>query len=351
MQTPQRKVVSVVIPSLHRPDLTRRCIESLARQNLLAEQWEAVVVENDARPDSILPEPLPQNTRRLLLSANYGTAGATNRGVAASASKYVLMLNNDVELEPDFLQILVSVLERDERLAFAVGKLLNANDKGRLDGAGDALLLAGGAYRLGHGDIDMGQFDKQLSVLGGCGAAALFRRSVLEEIHGLDEDFFAYLDDVDLALQCHLLGYKGLYVPSVVAYHIGSATLGERLHPKIVELLTRNQLCLIVKNYPLWTLLRLLPRILVFQALWFSFSVRRGGLVPYLRGLWGAILLSPRMLRKRSQSVAHRKITCAEFLSLLRASEGQIYGWHQARARASRSALLSIYFGIFRDPQ
>lgn len=351
MQTRECKLVSIVIPSLHRPDLTRRCIASLVRQNLPAEQWEAVVVENDARADSILPDPLPQNTRRLLLSANYGTAGGTNRGLAASSSKYVLMLNNDVELEPDFLHMLISVLEKDESLAFAVGKLLDANDKTRLDGAGDALLVAAGAYRLGHGDLDMGQFEKESSVLAACGAAALFRRSVLQEIGGLDEDFFAYLDDLDLALRCHLLGYKGLYVPSAVACHIGSATLRERLHPKILELITRNQLSLIVKNYPLGVSLRLFPRIVAFQVLWFSFAIGKKGLAPYLRGVWGAIRCLPRMMRKRRQIVAQRRITSAEFLSLLRASEGQIYAWHQARPRASRSALLNTYFGIFGDPQ
>jgi GT2 family glycosyltransferase len=351
MQTPRDKLISVIIPSLHRPDLTRSCIESLAKQNLSADQWEVVVVENDARPDSILQDPLPLNTRRLLLNANYGTAGATNQGIAETSSKYVLLLNNDVEVKPDFLPILVSVLERDERCAFAVGKLLNAKDKVRLDGAGDALLLGGGAYRLGHGDPDTGQFDGEFPVLGGCGAAALFRRAVLEKIQGLDEDFFAYLDDVDLALRSHLFGYRGLYVPLAVAYHIGSATLGERLHPKIVELVTRNQLSLVVKNYPFWTLVQLLPRILAFQILWFGFVVPKGSVTPYLRGIGGAIRFLPRMIRKRRQIVAHRRITCAEFLSLLRASEGQIYAWHKARPLASHSILLRIYFGLFGAPQ
>jgi len=345
------RLVSVIIPSLHRPDLTQRGLRFLLQQTLSVENYEVIIAENDAGQDLVLQDPSPSNVRRLLLSANYGTAGATNRGLAASSSKYVLLLNNDVELESDFLATLVSVLERDERCAFAVGKLLNAADKGRLDGAGDALLLGGGAYRLGHGDPDAGQFDKESSVLAGCGAAALFRRSVLEEIQGLDEDFFAYLDDIDLALRAQLLGYRGLYVPAAVGHHIGSATLGDRLHPKILELLTRNQLSLIVKNYPLGTLVRLLPRIFAFQILWFSFAVQKRGLTPYLRGVWGAIRCLPRMLRKRRQIMAGRRISNAEFLGLLRVSEGQIYAWHQARPSASHPRLLSVYFGLFGAPQ
>jgi GT2 family glycosyltransferase len=344
------KLVSIIIPSLHRPDLTQRGLRFLLQQTLSVENCEVIIAENDAGQDLVLQDPAPSNVRRLLLRANYGTAGATNRGLAASSSKYVLLLNNDVELEPNFLGTLVSVLERDERCAFVVGKLLNAADKGRLDGAGDALLLGGGAYRLGQGDPDVGQFDRESPVLAGCGAAVLFRRSVLEEIQGLDEDFFAYLDDIDLALRAQLLGYRGLYVPSAVGHHIGSATLGDRLHPKILELLTRNQLSLVVKNYPFWILLRLLPRVFAFQILWFSFAVRKGGLTPYLRGIAGAIRCLPRMLRKRRQIVAHRQITGAEFLELLYASEGQIYAWHQARPLASRSTLLNTYFGLFGAP-
>ena len=92
------KTVAIVIPSLHRPDLTARCIESVQRQTLPAELWKIVVVENEARPDSILPDPLPRNTIRIELPTNEGTTNSINRGMAAVPSPYVLLLNNDVEL-------------------------------------------------------------------------------------------------------------------------------------------------------------------------------------------------------------------------------------------------------------
>ena len=137
------KTVAIVIPSLHRPDLTRRCVESVQRTTLPAELWKIVVVENEARPESILPDPLPRNTIRIELPVNEGTTNSINRGMAAVPSPYVLLLNNDVEMAPDYLEKLLRVLQSDDSLGFATGKLLRASNRACLDGAGDAMLLAG----------------------------------------------------------------------------------------------------------------------------------------------------------------------------------------------------------------
>ena len=209
-----------------------------------------VVIENEAQPGRILPDPLPPNTRRIELPDNEGTTGSINRAVTATESRYILLLNNDVELRPDYIEKLVRALDADPKLGFATGKLLRATQRTHLDGAGDAMLMAGAAYRLGHFDRDDGQFDRPTPILGGCGAAVLYRREVFERCGRLDVDFFAYLDDLDLALRAHLLGYTGVYLPDAVAYHIGSATLGEVLHPRVVEYVTRNQIYLLLKDYP-----------------------------------------------------------------------------------------------------
>ena len=115
----------------------------------------------------------------------------------------------------------------------------------------------------------------------------LYRREVFELCGRLDEEFFAYLDDLDLALRAQLLGYTGIYLPDAVAYHIGSATLGDVLHPRIVEYLTRNQIYLLAKDYPRSVLWRLLPRIIVYQKLWFLFAVRNAGLGAVLARMVG----------------------------------------------------------------
>jgi GT2 family glycosyltransferase len=344
------KTVTIAIPSLHRPDLTARCLDFIQQQTLPADAWEAVVIENQALAGSILPDPLPPNTQRIELSTNEGTTGSINRALAQTESRYVLLLNNDVELQPDYMAKLAQALDSDSKLGFATGKLLRATQRTHLDGAGDAMLMSGAAYRLGHFDQDNGQYDRPMPVLSGCGAAVLYRREVLELCGGLDEDFFAYLEDVDLALRAHLLGYTGLYMPHAVAYHIGSATLGDVLHPQIVEYLTRNQIYLLAKDYPGSLLWRLLPRIAVYQGLWLMFAVRSGKIGAYLRGGWAGMRGLTRMRRKHRQLMANRRITDSEFLAQLRESERQIYDWQQSRPRTERSGLLQLYFRLFGKP-
>ena len=281
------KTVTIAIPSLHRPDLTARCIEFIQRQTLPSSQWEVIVIENEARPGYILPDPLPANTTRIELPDNEGTTGSINRAVARSSSLYILLLNNDVELEPAYLEKLVCALNADAKLGFAAGKLLRSTQRSDIDGAGDALLMGGGAFRLGHHDRADGRFERTLPILGGCGAAVLYRRDVFERCGSLDEDFFAYLDDMDLGMRAHWLGYRGIYLPDAIAYHLGSATLGDVLHPRIIEYITRNQIFLLMKDYPRAHVWRLLPRIAIFQLLWFAFALRNHGFTPYWRG-WRA---------------------------------------------------------------
>lgn len=344
------KTVTIAVPSLRRPDLTARCIEFVQKQRLPPDAWEIVVIENEARPETILADPLPPNTRRIELPNNEGTTGSINRAVAATDSRYILLLNNDIELAPDYLERLVQALEANPKLGFVIGKLLRATERTHFDGAGDAVLMTGAAYRLGHLDRNEGQFDRRMPLLTACGAAALYRRDAFADSGGLDPEFFAYLDDVDLAMRVQLLGYAGMYLPEAVAYHIGSATFGEKLHPRVIKYLTRNQLYLLLKNYPRRVCLRLLPRLVAYQGLWVAFAVRRGGFGPYLRGLFAAIRGRSGMRQKHRELMAKRQITDAEFLSRLRASERQIYDWQQSLPRANRSGLLKLYFSLFGRP-
>lgn len=342
------KNVTIAIPSLHRPDLTGRCIEFIQKQDLPASEWEIVVIENEAQPGHILPDPLPQNTRRIELPTNEGTTGSINRAVAATESRYVLLLNNDVELEADYLRKLCAALDADPQLGFVVGKLLRATERTQLDGAGDAMLMAGAAYRLGNFDRDTGQYDEPMSILSGCGAAVLYRREAFVNCGGLDLDFFAYLDDLDLALRAQLLGYGGLYLPGAVAFHIGSATFAHTLHPRVIEYITRNQIYLLMKNYPRAIYRRLLPRILTYQSLWALFAIRRGGLGPYLRGIRAAYRARRPMRRKHAELMGKRRINDEEFVRRLQASERQVLAWHKARPASKRSALLKSYFAAFK---
>ena len=355
LEKPLSASVTAIIPALRRPDLTERCLRSLAALNRVSGGLEVVIVENQAQQETIfrletLPAPVPFPVRQILLEQNLGTTDSINRALAETASEFVLLLNNDVELDPAFVSALSQKLQGDLQFGFATGKLLNARERTQLDGAGDALLLGGGAYRLGHQDPDAGQFGRNQEVFAGCGAATLYRRSALEDVGGLDGDFFAYLDDIDLAFRLQLRGWRGVYEPAAVAYHIGSATLGEPMHPNIARWMTRNQFLLLFKNYPPGVALRLLPRIAVYQFLWFLMLTRSGKITAYLKGLFDVLRLLPRFLSKRRHVQSQRKLTNPELMQQLRNSEAQIYSWHAGGDTQGRSRLLDIYFGVFGKP-
>jgi GT2 family glycosyltransferase len=344
------KTVAIAIPALHRPDLTARCIAFIQTQTLPAEKWEIVVVENEARAGERLPDPLPRNTRRIELTTNEGTTGSINRAVEATESRYVLLLNNDVELKPDYIEKVVGALDADPKLGFATGKLLRATQRTHLDGAGDAILLAGAGFRLGHMDRDEGHFDQPRPVLAGCGAAVMYRREAFVAAGGLDPEFFAYLDDLDLALRVQLLGCTGLYLPVAVAYHVGSATLREPSHPRVIELITRNQIFLLMKDYPRPVFARLLPRVALYQLLWMLFAIKNGGARAYLRGIRAALRGRRSMRQKSRELLARRSISDADFEERLRASERQIWQWQQSRTPEQRSLWLKCYFRLFGKP-
>jgi GT2 family glycosyltransferase len=344
------KTVTIAIPSLHRPDLTARCIHFLQQQTLPPDTWEVVVIENEARPGEIFADPLPANVRRIELPHNEGTTGSINRAVAATDSRYLLLLNNDIELEPDYIARLVAVLEGDPRLGFATGKLVRATQRTHLDGAGDAMLMAGAAYRLGNLDPDTGQYDLAMPILSGCGAAVLYRREAFVESGGLDLDFFAYLDDLDLALRAQLLGYGGFYLPQAVAYHIGSATLGQALHPRVIEYVTRNQIYVLVKDYPPSVFRRLRRRIVGYQVLWALFAIRSGATGAYLRGLREGMRQRGKMRAKHAELMSKRRLEDDMFLGKLIESERQIFEWQRSRPPSARSALLNLYFRLYGQP-
>jgi GT2 family glycosyltransferase len=280
---------------------------------------------------------------------NRGTAVAFNRGIAAAAAcDYIFLLNNDVELEADCLDYLVQALENDHAYSIAVPKLLRWSDPRYLDGVGDEILLGGGAYRVGSGELDVGQYDVPQPVFSACAAAALYRASLFNDIGGFDEDFFAYREDVDLCLRAQLRRHRCIYVPSALARHHGSATMGKPAHSWIIRMSTRNQILAIVKTYPSSTLLRLLPQLLLFQVLWLGFAARRNALWGYCLGIGDTLRALPNTLVKRSAIQSKNVLNSQSFLRLLQESERRIWQAQKSSHNPQPSKLLGFYFRFIK---
>ena len=309
--------VTVVIPNWNTREFLEPCLQSLRRQTF--RDFETVLVDSASADGSVgfVGENFPE-VRVVALPENRGFSGAVNAGIGASGAEFVVLLNNDTEQDPGWLGALVRAAGRRPEAGLFASKLVDFGDRGRLDGAGDALRRSGLPYRLGHGEVDRGQSEREEFVFGACAAAAMYRRSVFDEVGLFDEDFFAYCEDGDVSFRAQLAGHRCLYVPGAVVYHVGSVSTGGKRSATATRLGTRNGLLLLVKNLPTPLLWGFLPSIVLGQlSRLLVVSLSPGGPKAHLEGLAGAWRLLPKMLEKRRKIQNERRVSDAYLRELL----------------------------------
>jgi GT2 family glycosyltransferase len=309
---------TVVIPNWNGERFLSTCLASLRRQSF--DSFETVLVDNGSTDDSVafVSRNFPE-VKVLPLGENGGFSVAVNAGIKASHTEYVALLNNDTEVHPEWLEALVGAADSYPEAGSFASKLVDFDDRRILDGAGDVLRRSGLPYRLGHGEPDRGQYNEAAFVFGACAGAALYRRSMLDEIGLFDEDFFANCEDGDMSFRSQLAGYRCLYVPGSVVYHMGSATFGKR-SPTSTRLGTRNSLCVLVKNLPTPLVPGFLPFFVAGQLSRLIVTASTFTLRAHLEGLAGALRLLPLMLRKRREIQRHRRVPVVYIKGLLRES-------------------------------
>jgi hypothetical protein len=154
-----------------------------------------------------------------------------------------------------------------------------------IDDAGDRYCVLGWAYARGKGN-PAEAYGKPVRIFSACGGAAIYRRSVFDEIGFFDELHFAYLEDLDIGYRANIFGYRNLYEPGAEVLHFGSASTGSRYNPRKTSLASANSVYVIYKNMPFLQLIWNLPCILMgFSVKWIFFCHKRMGRI-YLRGLW-----------------------------------------------------------------
>ena len=212
--------VAVVIVTWNGADEIGRCLESVKRSGV-SRIW---VIDNGSTDGTVgvVRDRCP-GADVVELKWNVGFAAGVNIGIARSDSDYVLLLNSDVTLEPDYVDVLVEALDRDPRAGSAVGKLVyNEESHRHIDSTGIQLRrYALSPLDRGFGELDSGQYDKPERIPGPSAAAAIYRRAAIvrEGVEVFDESLFAYYEDVDLAWRLARAGWHHLYVPAAVAWH------------------------------------------------------------------------------------------------------------------------------------
>ncbi len=258
--------VTIIIPNYKGAECIADCLESLRKQDF--REFDLIVVDNYSSDGSA--ETVEQNypeARLVRLDQNYGFSRAVNEGLKRCSTPYVLLLNNDTVAEPSFVGNLYRAIREDETVFSAAAKMLMQKQPDRIDGAGDYYCALGWAFASGKGKKSSRR-TKRREVFAACGGAAIYRRRILDEIGWFDEFHFAYLEDVDIGYRARIMGYRNIYEPSAVVYHLGSGATGSRYNSFKVRISARNNMYLIMKNMPT------LQIILNFPFLLFGFGVK-----------------------------------------------------------------------------
>jgi GT2 family glycosyltransferase len=308
--------VSAIVLNYDGRALLEVIMPSLAAQTLPPS--ETIVVDNGSRDDSrsYLAASWP-HARVLAIADNVGVAAALNRGVSAARGEYVALLNNDLELSPEWLAEMAAGLTRHPDAASVACKLLRYHDRRRLDGVGDVLTRRLVAHPRGAGELDEGQYEQEREILAPTAGAALYRASALVRVGPFDESFWAYFEDVDWGLRAQLAGLRSWYVPNAVAFHMGGATTGGDRDPRYQLLHQRNRLGLMVKDLPLSVLVGCAPAIAREQVGTLVHAARHGALRMFLRAWWGALVRMPRWLGERRRIQGDRAVPASRMAELL----------------------------------
>lgn len=270
--------VTVIIPNWNGAERLRRLLPALRSQS--TKSARVIVVDNGSTDESRGVSE-SEGSDFIALATNLGFAAAVNTGIRATTTRWVAILNNDVAPERDWLERLLEAAEAAQ-VEYATGRLVHWTSPDTLDGCFDLLSRSGLAWRAGHGQA-AAIYVEPRRIRCAPFTAILLRRSLFDRVGLLDERFGSYLEDVDFGLRCAAAGVEGLYEPSAAARHEGSATLGA-WSPRMVELLSRNQILLIAKHFPEGWTSRFGAPVVVGQLLWALMAIRHGRLVSWLRG-------------------------------------------------------------------
>jgi GT2 family glycosyltransferase len=297
MQPPK---VAVIIPNWNTRRWLPGCLDGLRAQHF--QDFQVILVDNGSTDDSVafVQQCYPE-VEIICLATNRGFAAAVNAGIKRADSEYVVLLNPDTLPRSDWLAHLVKQIEESPiEVAGLSSKMLSLSEPGLIDDAGDTFSWYGSARKRGAGQ-PAENYTEVEAVFSPCAGAALYRRSFLDEVGEFDEGFDSYLEDIDLGLRGRLLGYRYLFAPEAQILHKShGAGIGRS---RYVFLMTRNRLCLLVKNIPSTLLVRHSVQLLYGQFYFFLVYKR-----PFhsLAGIFSFFLHLPRVLQQR-QAIQGRK--------------------------------------------
>lgn len=326
------QLVAAIVLSYNAPDLVIAAVESLLSQTDLGGSLEVIVVDNGSAHETknALTGRWGTRVRMEFLPSNLGWGGGNNRGIAISHSKHVFVLNQDATVTPGAIGELVRVMETSDRIGMVAPKLMDARNPNVIDTAGHLMYADGLNRGRGRLETDMGQYDATTEALFPSGAAALYRRAMIDDIGPFDETLFLYGDDAEYGLRARRMGWECAFAPGAVAHHLYSASVGaySRLKAFHVE---RNRLIILVKHFPLLSVMAspaYSAARFALQAWGAVTGVGAAGEMAKETGTWSLasttlqawlafLRVTPSVLRARKEMRRRARVKDAEFARLL----------------------------------
>lgn len=255
----EKTEITIVIPNYNGIKYIDDCLKSVFKQTVPA---DVVVVDNGSTDGSleVIKEKYP-DVRLVELGDNTGFATAVNVGIKEAKTEYIFLLNNDTVIQEDVSEKLLKAIKRYPKAFSVSSKMLALKGEHLIDDTGDYYCALGWAFTLGK-DSASDKHSQKRQVTSACAGAAIYKKSILEEIGAFDDAHFCYLEDVDLGIRARIYGYSNYYEPSAIVYHAGSGTSGSRHNAFKVQLTSANNLYLIYKNMPVLMFLINLPLII-----------------------------------------------------------------------------------------
>jgi len=309
--------VDVVIVNFNAGGYLKACIAGLQAQSMA--DYRAIVVDNASQDDSIEAlGPLDDRFTIIRNTENTGFAAACNHGAALGTAPWIAMLNPDAIPQADWLETIIAC--GDDTGAAAIGSTqISTENPDVLDGAGDVYSPFGVAWR-GAFESPVASVPSTGTCFGPCAAAALYRRDVYARLGGFDENFFCYMEDVDLAFRMRLTGEFAVQCREAVVHHVGSAIAG-RASPFVIYHGTRNRIWTFVKNAPPLMFWGLFPAHLLVNLAFLLRSTAHNRFKPTGRAIMDALKAWPDLMKwrgevQRQRQASHGKVLGAMTWSL-----------------------------------
>jgi GT2 family glycosyltransferase len=298
--------VSVVIVNWNGKKFIADCLDGLNKQ--IFKDFLIILLDNASDDGSL--ELVHKNypaVKTIALSENLGFAVANNIAIKSMDNKYVALLNPDTVPHPDWLENLLKAMESHPEAGLAASKMLLHDRPNIIDRAGDIYTTAATALLNGRGEPP-DNFNKMEWVFGACAGAALYRKSMLDDIGLFDEDFFLLYEDVDLSFRAQLRGYKCLYIPDAVVYHKASGSIGNDT-PISVYYSHRNLEWVYIHNMPSSLIAKTILPHMIYVIAAFFFFVLKGRSAEFIKAKWHALKGLKKALAKRRHIQKNRKVS------------------------------------------